>query len=71
MTTKTTDTRISDTIISIFKHLDDKTVEYVHGMLLEDPYDDNTRETVCEILMEELLSQFNVDGTVLCDSLFR
>ena len=70
MTTKTTNARISNTVISIFEHLDEDTMEYVHG-LLEDPYDDNTREAIRKILMEELLSQFNVDGTVLCDSLFR
>ena len=33
------------------------TVEYIHGMLLEDPCDEwDTRERVCGILMEELLS---------------
>ena len=48
-------------------------MEYVKGMISEDPYDDDIRETVCEILMEALLSQFDfdgVDGVALCDGLF-
>ena len=41
-------------------------------MLSEDPFDDNTREDVCGILMEALLSQDDgvVDGAGVCDSLF-
>ena len=46
-------------------------MEYIYRILLEDPYDDITREAVCEILIEDLLSQFDVDGTVLCTSFFR
>ena len=32
-------------------------MKYVHGMLLEDPFDVNTRGTVCGILIEALSSQ--------------
>ena len=41
-------------------------------MLSEDPSDDDTREAVCGILMEALLSQDEVvvDGAGVCDSLF-
>ena len=45
-------------------------MEYVYGILSEDPFDDNTRETVCGILMEALTYQFDVDGVAVCDSLF-
>ena len=47
---------------------------YIIGMLSEDPYDDDTRETVRDILMEVLSSHCDcdgVDGAALCDSLFR
>ena len=47
--------------------------EYVYGMLLEDPCNNNIRETVCRILMEALSSRFDFDGAEgasLCDSLF-
>ena len=49
------------------------TVEFVNGMLLEDPDDNGTKEFVCEILVEALLSQLDfggVDGAALCDRLF-
>ena len=41
-------------------------------MLSENPYDDNTRETVCKILMEALSTHDDifVDGAFVCDSLF-
>ena len=39
-------------------------------MSLEDTYDDNIREAVCEILMEDLLSQFDADGARFCATLF-
>ena len=46
-------------------------MEYAYGMLSEDPFDDDdTRETICGILMEALSSPFDVDGTVVCDTLF-
>ena len=70
MTTKTTDTRIADTIVSVFEHLDEGTVKYVNGMLLEDQYDEDTREAVREILLEDLSSLFDDDGTGFCDTLF-
>ena len=71
MTTDIINTRIADALFTVFELLNEDTVEYIYGMLLKDPYDDNTRETVCGILMEDLLSQFDIDGTVLCDSFFR
>ena len=48
-------------------------MEFVNGMLLEDPDDNGTKEFVCEILVEALLSQLDfggVDGAALCDRLF-
>ena len=39
-------------------------------MLVEDLYDDNTREAFREILKEDLLAQFDDDGIKFCDSLF-
>ena len=54
------------------KLLDEDTVEFVNGMLSEDLYDNDTREFVCEISMEALLSSDvdGVDGSTLCDGLF-
>ena len=42
-------------------------------MLLEDPFDDDTRENVREILMESLSSQDDgvVDGVEVCGMLFE
>ena len=45
-------------------------MEYVSETILEDPYDEDTREFVREILMEALSLQFDVDGAVMCGSLF-
>ena len=46
-------------------------VEYVFGMVLEDPFDEEgTREFVFGILRETLSTQRGVDGAVVCDSLF-
>ena len=45
-------------------------MDYIYGTLGEDPCDEDTREFVCGISMEALLSQFDVDGAVVCDSLF-
>ena len=62
----------TDLLLTVVDHLDENTVEYVYVIISENPYDDNTRETVCEILMEALLAQDDivVDGAVVCDSLF-
>ena len=57
-------------ILTVPKLLNEDTMEYVYEMILEDPFNDDTRETVCGILMEALLSQFDVDGMVVCESLF-
>ena len=46
------------------------TVEDVFVELLGDSFDYDTRETVCEILMEDLLLDFDVDGTGFCAALF-
>ena len=36
---------------------------------MEDPFDEDTREFICGIVIEALLSQFDIEGTVVCDSL--
>lgn len=52
--------------------LDEDTIAYVSGMLSADPFDDDTRDAVREILVEALSSQDDVvvDGVGVCDSLF-
>ena len=46
-------------------------MEYVVVMLLEDPFDEEEiRGFVCGILMEALSPLRDVDGAVVCDSLF-
>ena len=59
-------------INTVVNLIDEDTLEYVYGMLLEDPRDEDTREFVCEIIMEALLSQDDVvvGGAGVCDSLF-
>ena len=47
--------------------IDMDTVKYVHRMLFEDPFDEDTREYVRGILMEALSSRFDVDE--YCDRL--
>ena len=37
---------------------------------MEDPFDEDTREFVCGILMEALSPQFAFDGAIVCDHLF-
>ena len=46
----------SKNINTVVNLIDKTTLEYVYGMLSEDPCDDDTREVVCGILMEALLS---------------
>ena len=55
---------------TIAKLTDEDTEGYVSGTLLEDPLDADTREFVCEILMEAVSPQCAVDGAVECDRLF-
>ena len=82
-TTKPNDTIIKDLsttvkvdttelLLTVIDRLKENTLEYIYGMLSKNPYDDNTRETVCEILMEALSAQDDifVDGAVVCNSLF-
>ena len=40
---------LAQLIYTVTKQLDEDTVEYIYGMLSEDPFDDDTRETVCGI----------------------
>ena len=66
----TTKTIYANKIVSVFKQIDKDTVEYIWGMLLEDLYDDDTREAVCKILKEDLSAQFDHNGMKFCDTLF-
>ena len=45
----------------------ENTVEYIFEMLIEDCCDEDTREIVCGILMEAVLSQCDIDEAVACD----
>ena len=49
---------------------DEDTEAYVSGTLMEDPFYEDTREFVREILMEALSPQCAFDGAVVCDRLF-
>ena len=82
-TTKPNDTIIDDLsttvkvdttelLLTVIDHLEENTSKYIYSMLSENLYNDNTRETVCEILMEVLSTQDDiiVDEVVVCDSLF-
>ena len=52
--------------------LDEDTVEYVSGMLSEDPFDEDARSAVRELLVDALSQEDNGDLDVVgvCDSLF-
>ena len=52
--TPTTASDLARVLISIVELIEEDTVEYTYGILSEDPFDDDTRETVCGILMEVL-----------------
>ena len=71
LNTSTAD-ELAQLICTIAQLLDEDTVDYVHGTLSKDPYDDDTREFVCLCLMEALSSRGvdGVDESTLCDSLF-
>ena len=61
-------TEVARLILTVAKLLDEDTLECVFGMLSEDPFDDDTRETVRGILMEALDAVGM--GKVVCDRLF-
>ena len=48
--------------------LDEDTIAYVSGVLAEDPFDDDARSAVRELLVDALE---DVDGVSVCDSLFE
>jgi ATPase subunit of ABC transporter with duplicated ATPase domains len=50
--------------------IDEDTLEYITGMLSADPFDEDTRDAVREILVEALSQEGNVDGVEVCESLF-
>ena len=64
---------VNKTLFTVVNLLDENTVEYFYGMLLENLFGDNTKEAVCGILMETLSSQDDivVDGVGICDRLFE
>merc|ERR1712238_110362 len=66
----TIETIDGDRIFSFFEQIDRDKGKYAWEMLVEDIYDDNTREAFREILQEELSAQFDDDGIKFCDSLF-
>ena len=58
-------------LCSTITELSDKDTEaYVTGTLMENPFDEDTREFVREILMEAVSPQCVFDGAVVCDRLF-
>ena len=67
------DFSIAKIAIIIAGLLNEATQEYVYAVLLGIRYGDNTREVVCEILMEAFSSQdeFVVDGAEICETLFE
>ena len=69
-TPKETAEELAELLFIVAKLTDEGTVDYVYETLLEDPFDEDTREFVRGILMEALSSQFDVEGTVVCGSLF-
>ena len=66
----TTETIDGDKIFSFFEQIDRDKRKYAWEMLVEDLYDDNTREAFREILQEELSAQFGDDRIKFCDYLF-
>ena len=61
-------TKRLNTIVDLLK---EDTLDFVIGILSDNPLDDHTREVVCGVLMEVLLSKNDVvDGVGVCDSLF-
>ena len=50
--------------------LDEDTIAYVSGVLAEDPFDDDARSAVRELLVGALEDYGDLDGVSVCDSLF-
>jgi len=67
------DRRVTKAVLTFVEEFEAYTVEDGLGVLLEDPFDYDTRETVRGILMEDMLSDFDMDETrrtSFCDILF-
>ena len=58
--------------IEAIQGLDEDTVEYVSGVLSEDPFDEDTRNAVRELLIDALSQEdrSDIDEVAVCDSLF-
>ena len=51
--------------------VDEDTYEYITSALSEDPFDDDTREAVSQLIMSSLEDQEDVDPVAICQSLFE
>ena len=57
--------KVAQAFCPLAKLNDENTVECVFEMSMEDPFDEKvTRDIVCGILMEALVSQYDFDGAV-------
>lgn len=52
------------------QHVDEDTYEYITSVLSEDPFDEDTREAVREMIMAATEDNDQVDGVDVCQSLF-
>ena len=52
-------------------HIDEGTYEYISSALSEDPFDEDTREAVRELILSATEDNDQVDGVALCQSLFE
>mmetsp|Transcript_26430 Transcript_26430/g.62074 ORF Transcript_26430/g.62074 Transcript_26430/m.62074 type:complete len:890 (-) Transcript_26430:2931-5600(-) len=59
--------------IEAIQALDEDTIEYVSGVLSEDPFDEDTRNAVRELLVDALSQEDrdDIDEVAVCDSLFE
>lgn len=53
------------------EHIDEDTYEYITSVLSEDPFDDDTREAVRELILSATEDNDQVDGVAVCQSLFE
>ena len=67
---KVEDFALAQLFFTVAELIDEDIVENVAGTLLENPFDEDTREFIRGIVMEALSSQIDIEKTVVGDSLF-
>uniref|UniRef100_A0A7S4ABI0 ABC transporter domain-containing protein n=2 Tax=Pseudo-nitzschia australis TaxID=44445 RepID=A0A7S4ABI0_9STRA len=52
------------------EHLDEDTIAYVSGVLSDDPFDEDARGAIRDLMVDALSEESGVDGVSVCESFF-